>query len=179
MSGAGMDARTLVGLTGRLTATESIAQFLAGGTGIVGYVLINIRDTGYRQKNLYMRRGVGSKGQLNQAPKEPRLFKSFQPTDSPLKTCQPIQGAMGRDALIYSLFYASIFTRHPVGKKVPRNYTPSKHSSSAKFAFRNPIPPAVKGCLKTPEHAGIVARSENARTLAALSPTLSRGEREV
>lgn len=102
-----MDARTVVGITARLITTESIAQLVAGGTGIVGYVLINIRDTGYKQKKLYMRRGVGSQGQLEQAPKEPRLFKSFQPTDSPLKTSQPIQGAMGRDALIYSLFYAS------------------------------------------------------------------------
>ena len=48
MSEAGMDAHTVVGIMGRLTATESIAQFLAGGTGIVGYVLINIRDTGYK-----------------------------------------------------------------------------------------------------------------------------------
>jgi hypothetical protein len=54
MSEAGMDARTVVGIMGRLTATESIGQFLAGGTGIVGYVLINIRDTGYKQKKLYM-----------------------------------------------------------------------------------------------------------------------------
>jgi hypothetical protein len=149
MSEAGMDARTVVGIMGRLTATGSIAQFLAGGTGIVGYVLINIRDTGYKQKKLYMGRGVGTKGQLNQAPKEPRLFKSFQPTDSPLKTSQPIQGAMGRDALIYSLFYASMYTRHRVGQKVPRNYTPSKYSSCAKFAFRNPIRPARRP-LATP-----------------------------
>ena len=69
MSGAGMDARTVVGIMGRLTATESIAQFLAGGTGIAGYVPTNIRDTGYKQKTLYMRRGVGSKGQLGQAAK--------------------------------------------------------------------------------------------------------------
>ena len=67
----------VVGITGRLIATESIAQLVAGGTAIVGYVLINIRDTGYKQKKLYMRRGVGLKGQLDQASEEPRLFKSF------------------------------------------------------------------------------------------------------
>ena len=64
-----MDARTVAGIIGRLITTESIPHFVAGGMGTAGYVLTNIGDTTFDREAQYMRRGVGSKGQLGQAPK--------------------------------------------------------------------------------------------------------------
>ena len=76
---------TAAGITECLITTECILQFAAGGMDTVGYALINTKDAICRRVNAYKRRGVGSKGQLDQAPKEPRLLWSFRPTDSPLK----------------------------------------------------------------------------------------------
>ncbi len=67
-------ALTAAGITECLITTEYTLRFAAGGMGIVGCALISIKDTICRRRYLYERRGVGSKGQLDRAPKEPRLL---------------------------------------------------------------------------------------------------------
>jgi hypothetical protein len=64
-----MDGRTAAGIMGRHITTESIRHFVAGGMDTAGYVLTNIGGTACKRKVPYMRRGVGSKGRLGQAPK--------------------------------------------------------------------------------------------------------------
>ncbi len=97
---AGIFAPIVVGIMARVmesaATTDSTLQFVAGGTGTVWYALINTRNIGYKghvsssggieeteRQLMYIRRGVGSKGQLNQASKNLVHQRVFSPPTRP------------------------------------------------------------------------------------------------